>query len=59
MGILLPRTDLAVLVQLVATLVIGVPLFVVAKRRGGSDLAWFVGGAMLFLLGFFALRTAH
>lgn len=55
----LPRTDPGVAVQLVATLVVGLPLVVMLARRRLTEVVWFVGGLVLLLLGFFALRTVH
>lgn len=57
--ILLPRTDAGVFVQILAVLGIGTPLFVWTVRRGAREWSWFVGGSMLFVLGFFAFRTVH
>jgi len=57
--LLLPRTDAGVAVQLVLTLVTGVPLFVWLRRRRLTEQAWLVGGVITFLLGFFAFRTVH
>lgn len=59
MDVLLPRTDAGVFVQLVVTLVVGLPLLALTLRRRQTELAWFVGGGLVFLLGFFALRTVH
>lgn len=57
--LLLPRTDAGVAVQLVITLVAGVPLLAWLLRRRAHDLAWLVGGLMTLLLGFYAFRTVH
>lgn len=53
----LPRTDLGVLVQVAATLVVGLPLIVLLARRGATEWLWFVGGAVVLLLAIFAYRT--
>lgn len=45
--------------QLVATLVVGLPLVVMLARRRLTEVVWFVGGLVLLLLGFFAFRTVH
>ena len=56
--VLLPRTDLGALVQVVLVFVVFPPLIVIAARRN-RDLAFFVGGLFVFLLGLMALRTVH
>jgi hypothetical protein len=55
----LPRTDLAALVEIVAVVVVGVPLWAVLVRRGAREAAWLVGGLVVFALGFFGLRSLH
>ena len=57
--LLLPRTDLGAFVQLATTLAIGIPLVVALRRRRARELLWFVGGSMVLVLSFFALRTVH
>lgn len=57
--LLLPRTDAGVAVQVALTLVLGVPLFVWLRHRRLTEQAWLVGGAITFLLGFFAFRAVH
>ncbi len=59
MDFILPRTDAGVLVQLIALSVVGGPLLYLTVRRGNRDMAWFVGGLLVFFLGFFAFRSAH
>jgi hypothetical protein len=57
--ILVPRTDAAVLVQVLLTLLIGTPLVVMLYRRRATDLLWFVGGIELLLLALYAYRSVH
>lgn len=57
--LLLPRTDAGAFVQLAAVLGVGAPLLVWVVRRGFREWAWLLGGLMVFVLGFFALRTVH
>lgn len=59
MDLILPRTDAGVLVQLIALVLVGSPLLYLTVRRGNREMAWFVGGLLVFLLGFFAFRSAH
>lgn len=58
-GPLLPRTDAGAFIQLLVVVGIGVPLVALLIRRRSTEAAWFVGGLLVFLLGFFALRTMH
>lgn len=57
--ILLPRTDLGALVQLIVVVATGVPLVVWLRRRRMTEQAWFAVGMLALLLGWFALRTVH
>lgn len=57
--ILLPRTDAGALVQLIITLVVGVPALVILVRRRASEFSWLVGGLLLLVLAFYAFRTVH
>ncbi|MGH2758006.1 MAG: hypothetical protein ACRDKJ_00415 [Actinomycetota bacterium] len=57
--LLLPRTDPGALVQLIATLAVGLPLLLWLRRRRATELSWFVGGLLVFLLGVYAFRTVH
>ncbi len=57
--LLLPRTDLGALLQLVVTIVFGLPLALWLRRRRATEALWFVAGVLLLVLGFFAFRTVH
>lgn len=57
--LLLPRTDLGALVQLILTLVICAPVTFFLWRRGQTEAVWLVVGIAVLMLGFFALRTVH
>lgn len=57
--LLLPRTDAGVLIQLGATVIVGVPLVVALLRRRLTDLVWFVGGGLVLLIGIFGLRAVR
>jgi hypothetical protein len=57
--VFLPKTDVAVLVQVVLTIVIGVPVVVAMYRRRLGELVWFFGGLVVLLLGLFAYRSVH
>ncbi len=59
LDILLPRTDAGALVQLIVTIVVGAPVFILTLRRGVAEVSWFVGGLLLFVLAFYAFRTVH
>ncbi|MEX2393675.1 MAG: hypothetical protein WD826_04245 [Actinomycetota bacterium] len=57
--LLLPRTDAGAFVQLVITMSVGLPLVWWLRRRRATELTWFVGGSLVLVLGFYALRTVH
>jgi hypothetical protein len=58
--LILPRTDAGVAVQVLVTLLIGVPLVLLLyRRRASTEIVWFVGGVVVLLLGLYALRTIH
>jgi hypothetical protein len=57
--VFLPKTDAGLLVQVVLTIVIGVPLVVALYRRRAGELVWFFGGLVVLLLGLFAFRSVH
>jgi hypothetical protein len=59
LDVLWPRTDAALLVQVVLTLVVGVPLVALLYRRRAGEFVWFVGGLVVLLLGLFAFRSVH
>ena len=56
--LLLPRTDLGVLVQVIVVFVVFPPLIYVAVRRQ-RDVGIFVTGVFMLLLGLMAVRTIH
>lgn len=56
--LLLPRTDMGALVQLVIVFVVFPPLIWLAVRRE-RDVGVFVTGIFVLLLGLMALRTVH
>ena len=55
----LPRTDAGVVIQLLLTVIVGVPIVVLLYRRRATEFVWFVGGLVTLLLGLFAIRTVH
>ncbi len=57
--LLLPRTDAGALVQLVATLAVGLPLVWWLRRRRATEPLWFVIGLLVLAIGWYALRTVH
>lgn len=59
MRFLLPHTDAGAFVQLLVVLAVGLVSLVALVRRGAVQVAWLVGGIMMMVIGFFALRTIH
>ena len=56
--LLLPRTDLGALVQVLVVFVVFPPLIYLAARRQ-RDVGIFVTGVFMLLLGLMAVRTIH